>query len=99
MIGPEDLERTETGGVTHLRGCDVKYDLFRMSQNDIKSNSLNITPFNLMPYLNSREQLNHRENMRDTYLVTTSSHLSVVRACPCTATVQLWSPTPYNVAR
>lgn len=43
------------GGVTNLRGGDFKYDLFRISQNAIKSDTSSITPFNLIPYLNGRK--------------------------------------------
>jgi hypothetical protein len=56
LIEPDKLEGTGSGGgVTNLRGGDFKYDLIRISQNAIKSDTSSIMLFNLIPYLNGRE--------------------------------------------
>jgi hypothetical protein len=50
----DEAEGTRSGGgVIHLRGGDVKYDLLRKSHSDIKSDVPSITPFNLIPYLSN----------------------------------------------
>jgi len=76
-----------TGGVT-LRGGGATYDLFRMSQNADNSMPSSITPFNIFPYLNYAQPLNHRK-IRASHLVTTLWSLSVVHTCPRRATVQV----------
>lgn len=84
------------GGVTLLGGD--KYELLRMLQKEIMSNPSSIAPFNLIPYLTVVNNC-HYGNVRSAHLVATSLSLSVVRACPCTAILQVSSARPYSVAR
>lgn len=51
VMEAEELEAIVlTGGVV-LQGGSAKYDLFRMSQNEMNSRPSSISPFNLTPYL------------------------------------------------
>jgi hypothetical protein len=100
LIELGNLEGTGSGGkVVNLCGGDFTYNHFCMSQNDIKSDTPSIIPFNLIPYLNCCEQLPYLTNVCITHLVATSCHLHSVCACPYTATVQDSLPILYNVAR
>jgi hypothetical protein len=61
VIEADELERVcSTGGVT-LRGGGAKYDLLRISQNETNSGPWSITPFNLIPYLNSSQHVYHQK--------------------------------------
>lgn len=91
MTEADELQgASSTGGVTHRRG-GATYDLLRMSQNEANSGPSSITPLSLIPYLKT-VNLYIAAKVCATHLVTTSQRLSVVRVCPCRATLQVPKP-------
>lgn len=76
-----------TGGVVD-RGGGAKYDRLLISQNEANSGPSSIAPLSLIPYLNI-VSFRTTQNKRVTHLVATSLSLSLIRCCPCTATVQV----------